>query len=87
MLSCYKKVIVKGSTNFPIPVSQGNQLLVSYLSFKKWFMHTQALCLNLFPTEKQGYRLPLKNRGFPKPLERPTLSSCRKVAAEPSFLS
>lgn len=49
----YSKITVKTKSNLSDLVSQGNQLLISYMSFQKWFMHAQALCLNVFPTEKQ----------------------------------
>lgn len=87
MFSHSKKITVKGSSNFPVPLSQGNQLPISYLSFKKWLIHTQALCLNAFPTKKQGYWLPLNNRGFPKPLEKPTLNSYKKEQLSFLFFS
>lgn len=50
---CSKRITAKAKSNLPIPLSQGNQLPISCMSFQIWFMHTQALCLNVFPTEKQ----------------------------------
>lgn len=48
-----KRITAKAKSNLRIPLSQGNQLPISYMSFQIWFRHTQALCVNMFPTEKQ----------------------------------
>lgn len=53
MFSYSKKITVKTKSNLSDPLSQGNQLPISCMSFQKWFMHAQTLCLNAFPTEKQ----------------------------------
>ena len=61
MFSYSKNSAVKAKSNFPISLSQSNQLPITCLSFKKWFMLTQALCVNVFPTEK-GIGYPIEER-------------------------
>lgn len=53
IVRCSKRITAKATCNLPIPLSQGNQLPISCMSFQTWFMLTQALYLNVFPTEKQ----------------------------------